>query len=191
MNYFGRRWFSLSAVITMSLLYPGIVYLCRSVVPPLAFVAVALALIGLRLATLRSPVGRVWRMPLVTAATIIAVLAALDTPLAVKAYPAAVSLAAASVFGATLLYPPSLIERFARLHEPDLPPTGQSYCRRVTIVWTVWLSANTIIAAALALAANDEAWAIWTGFIAYLVMGALFAGEVAVRRIVRRRAAKP
>jgi uncharacterized membrane protein len=193
MNCFRRRRFSLSAVavVTASLLYPGIVYLCRSVAPPLAFVAVALALIGLRLATLRSPVGRVWRMPLVTAATIVAVLAALNTPLAVKAYPAAVSLAAASVFAATLLYPPSLIERLARLREPDLPPTGQSYCRKVTIVWTVWLSANTIIAAALALAANDEAWAIWTGFIAYLVMGALFAGEMAVRRIMRRRAVKP
>lgn len=193
MNFSGRRWRSLSsvAVVAATLLYPGIVYFCRSVVPPLAFVAVALALIALRLATLRSPVGRVWRMPLMTAATIIAVLAALDTPLAVKAYPAAVSLAAASVFAATLLYPPSLIERLARLREPDLPPAGQSYCRKVTIVWTVWLSANTIIAAALALAAYDEAWAIWTGFIAYLVMGALFAGEMAVRRILRHGAVKP
>jgi uncharacterized membrane protein len=190
MNCSGHRWLSAVAVVT-ALLYPGIVYLCRSVVPPLAFVAVALALIGLRLATLRSPVGRVWRTPLATAATIIAALAALDTPLAVKAYPAAVSLAAASVFAATLLYPPSLIERLARLREPDLPPAGQSYCRKVTIVWTVWLSANTIIAAAFALAANDEAWAIWTGVIAYLVMGALFAGEMAVRRIMRRRAVKP
>ena len=85
MNCSGHRWLSAVAVVT-ALLYPGIVYLCRSVVPPLAFVAVALALIGLRLATLRSPVGRVWRTPLATAATIIAALAALDTPLAVKAY---------------------------------------------------------------------------------------------------------
>jgi uncharacterized membrane protein len=187
MNYSGPRWFSSSsvAVVAASLLYPGFVYLCRSFVPPLAFVVMALTLIVVRLATLRSPAGRVWRMPLVTAAAIIAVLAGLDTPLAVKAYPAAVSLVAASVFAATLLYPPSLIERIARVREPDLPPAGQSYCLKVTIVWTVWLSTNTIIAAALALAGNDEAWAIWTGFIAYLVMGALFAGEMAVRRIVR------
>src|SRR5215470_8233674 len=151
--------------------------------PPLAFVTVALALIGLRLATLRSPVGRVWRMPLVTAATIIAALAALDTPLAVKAYPAAVSVAAATVFGATLLHPPSLIERFARLREPDLPPAAQSYCRKVTIVWTAWLITNTIIAAVLSLPGHDEAWALWTGLVAYIVMGALFAGEIVVRRI--------
>ena len=113
MHFRRPRSFPLGAValVAAGLLYPGIVYVSRTIVPPLAFVAVALALIGLRLATLRSSVGRVWRVPLVTAATIIVVLAALETPLAVKAYPAAVSLAAASVFAATLLYPPSVIER--------------------------------------------------------------------------------
>lgn len=185
------RLFPLGAValVAASLLYPGIVYLSRAVVPPLVFVAGALALIGLRVATLRSPAGRVWRVPLLSAAGIIAALAALDTPLAVKAYPAAVSLAAATVFAATLIYPPSLIERFARLREPDLPPAAQSYCRKVTIIWTVWLVLNTIIAAALSLPGYDEAWALWTGLVAYLVMGALFTGEIVVRRIVRGGAA--
>ena len=76
------------------------------------------------------------------------------------------------------------------MREPDLPPTAQSYCRKVTIVWTVWLIANTIIAAVLSLPEHDEAWALWTGLVAYLLMGALFAGEIVVRRIVRRRVAK-
>ena len=173
------------ALVAASLLYPGIVYVTRAVVPPLVFIAVALALIGLRLATLRSSMERVWRLPLLSAATIIAALAALDTPLAVKAYPAAVSLAAATVFGATLLHPPSLIERFARLREPDLPPGAQSYCRKLTVVWTVWLIANTVIATVLSLPGHEQAWALWTGLVAYLVMGALFAGEIVVRRIVR------
>ena len=178
------------ALVAASLLYPGIVYVSRAIVPPLTFVAASLALIGLRLATLHSPTERVWRLPLLSAATIIAALAALDAPLAVKAYPAAVSLAAATVFGTTLLHPPSLIERFARLHESDLPPAAQSYCRKVTVVWTIWLIANTIIAAVLSLPGHDEAWALWTGLVAYLFMGALFAGEIVVRRIVRGRDAK-
>jgi len=182
--------FGATALAIATLLYPGIVYVTRTVVPPLAFVAVALALIGLRLATLRSPIDQVWRAPFVIAATGIVLLAALDTPLAVKAYPVAVSLAAASVFGATLLHPPSLIERFARLREVDLPPAAHSYCRKVTIVWTVWLSANTIIAAILALPGNDAAWALWTGLVAYLIMGALFACEIVVRHIIRGRPTK-
>jgi uncharacterized membrane protein len=177
-----------AALVAVSLLYPAIVYVGRASVPPLAFVAAALALIGLRLATLPL-MERVWRVPLLSAATIIGAVAALDTPLAVKAYPAAVSLAAATVFGATLLHPPSLIERFARWQEPDLPPAAQSYCRKVTIVWTAWLMTNTVIAAVLALSGHDEAWALWTGLVAYFVMAALFAGEIVVRRIVRARAA--
>jgi uncharacterized membrane protein len=177
------------ALVAASLLYPAIVHLSRDVVPPLIFVAVALTLIVLRLATLRSPADRVWRVPLLSAAVIIAALAALDGPLAAKAYPAAVSLAATSVFAATLFYPPSLIERFARLRDPDLPPAAESYCRKVTIVWTIWLIINTVVAAALAYPGYDKAWALWTGLVAYLVMGVLFVGEVAVRRIVRGGAA--
>jgi uncharacterized membrane protein len=192
MKFSWPRFFPFGAIALAiaTLLYPGIVYVTRTVVPPLTYVAVALALIGLRLATLRSPIDRVWRAPLVIAATVIAFLAALDTPLAVKAYPVAVSLAVASVFGATLLHPPSLIERFARLREVDLPPAAHSYCRKVTIVWTVWLSANTIIAAILALPGNDAAWALWTGLVAYLIMGALFASEIVVRHIIRGRPTK-
>ena len=182
--------FGATALAIATLLYPGIVYVTRTVVPPLTFVAVALALIGLRLATLRSPIDQVWRVPFVIAATGIVLLAALDTPLAVKAYPVAVSLAAASVFGATLLHPPSLIERFARLREVELPPAALSYCRKVTIVWTVWLSANTIIASILALPGNEAAWALWTGLVAYLIMGALFACEIVVRHIIRGRPTK-
>ena len=179
----------LPALVAASLLYPVIVYVGRAIVPPLAFVAAALALIGLRLATL-PPMQRVSRVPLLSAATIIAALAALDAPLAVKAYPAAVSLAAATVFGATLLHPPSLIERFARWREPDLPPAAQSYCRKVTIVWTAWLMTNTIVAAVLSLPGHDEAWALWTGLVAYFFMAALFAGEIVVRRFARGRVAK-
>jgi uncharacterized membrane protein len=193
MQYSKRKWFPVSTVVlvTATLLYPGIVYVGRATVPALAFVVVALALIVLRVATLRSPAQLVWRMPLGVAAATIVGLAMLDAPLAVKAYPVAVSLTAATVFAATLVNPPSLIERFARLREPDLPQAAQSYCRTVTMVWTVWLTLNTVISAALAVPGNEAVWAIWTGLVAYLVMGALFAGEFAIRCILQRRAAKP
>jgi uncharacterized membrane protein len=32
-----------------------------------------------------------------------------------------------------------------------------------------------------------EVWTIYNGFIAYLLMGALFGGEFLVRRVVRRK----
>jgi uncharacterized membrane protein len=178
------------ALIIASLLYPGIVYVGRTIVPALAFVTIALTLIALRLATIRSPSQRVWRMPLAVAAMTIVTLAMLDAPLAVKAYPATISLAATVMFGTTLFHPPSMIERFARLREPSLLPAGQSYCRKLTIVWTVWLSANTIISAVLAISGNDFAWTIWTGVVAYVAMGFLVLGEIVIRHVLRRRAAK-
>ncbi len=185
----GNRWgpFGTAALVAASILYPGLVYAGRATVPPLAFVALALMLIGARLAVSTSPAARVWRLPLAAAAVLIAALAALDGQLAAKAYPVVLSLGAAAVFGASLLRPPSLIERFARLQEPDLPPEGQAYCRIVTVVWAVWLVVNALVAAGLALWGSDTAWALWTGVVAYMVMGVLFGGEFLVRRVVRRR----
>ncbi|WP_431855370.1 hypothetical protein [Azospirillum sp.] len=177
----------MAALAVAGVLYPALVYAGRAAVPPLAFVAVALALIGGRIAVCSSPAARVWRRPLAAAAVLIGLLAALDGALAAKAYPVVLSLGTAAAFGASLLRPPSLVESFARLQEPDLPPEGQAYCRTVTAVWTVWLVLNAAVAGALALWGSDEAWALWTGVVAYVVMGALFGGEVLVRRAVRRR----
>ncbi|KAA0678511.1 hypothetical protein [Azospirillum brasilense] len=179
--------FGVAALVVAGALYPALVYGGRALVPPLAFVAVALALIGARIAACSAPEARVWRLPLAAAAALVGLLAALDGALAAKAYPVALSLGTAAVFGASLRQPPSLVERFARLQEPDLPPAGQAYCRTVTMVWTVWLVVNAAVAGALALWGSDEAWALWTGLIAYIVMGALFGGEVLVRRSLRRR----
>ena len=179
--------FGVAALVATGALYPVLVYYGRALVPPLAFVAVALALIGLRFAVCSSPAARVWRLPLAAAAALVGVLAAFDGALAAKTYPVGLSLGTAAVFAASLLHPPSLVERFARLREPDLPPAGQAYCRTVTVMWTVWLLLNAAIAGMLALWGSDEAWALWTGLVAYLVMGVLFGGEFLIRRSMRRR----
>lgn len=98
-------------------------------------------------------------------------------------YPASISASMLIVFGATLFRPPTMVERFARLREPDLPEQSVRYTRRVTEAWCVFFVCNGAIAVYTALFASREAWALYNGFIAYLLMGALFAGE----RLVRRR----
>jgi uncharacterized membrane protein len=172
----------------LGIAYPGLVYAGRASVPPLAFVAAALGLVCLRAAASHDA-ARPWRFPLAVSAVAIATIAIVDQSLAVKAYPCVLSLAAASVFGLSLRCPPSLIERFARLREPDLAIEGQAYCRTVTKVWTAWLLANAAVAGWLGAVGSDEAWVLWTGLISYLVSGSLFAGEFAVRRIVLAKAA--
>ena len=100
-------------------------------------------------------------------------------------YPAFVSLSLLSVFGRSLVRPPTVIERIARLSEPDLPPAGILYTRRVTQVWCVFFMANAGVSIATVFVSR-EAWLFYNGFLAYLLMGLLFAGEWLVRQRIRR-----
>ena len=107
-----------------------------------------------------------------------------------RLYPAAVNLGMLLLFGVSLACPPSMVERFARLRESDLPPAGVRYTRRVTQVWCAFFVANGAVAAYTALLASREMWTLYNGFIAYLLMGALFAGEWLVRRHLAHRPAR-
>lgn len=99
-----------------------------------------------------------------------------------RLYPASISASMLILFGATLLRPPTMVERFARLSEPDLPPAAVRYTRHVTEAWCLFFAFNGAIAVYTALAASRETWALYNGFISYILMGTLFAGERAVRR---------
>ncbi|HEY1723641.1 MAG TPA: hypothetical protein VGG27_20525 [Magnetospirillaceae bacterium] len=181
-----KGWVALAAV--GGLAYPFLVYFGITVIPPAALLLVALILIAARIVSLSRLVGSRWWLAAfgVAALGLIGLLAAAPA-LAVKAYPVAVSLAVAAVFALSLVFPPTLIERIARLTEPDLPPEGVIYTRKVTWVWVFFLIGNAIISIATALYGSLEQWTLWNGFLSYIAMGALFSGELVVRRVVRRR----
>jgi uncharacterized membrane protein len=166
-----------------SLLYPIIVFAALPHAPAALIVALAIALAGLRLLATRGRGAR--RVALLGFTGISALLLALllvEPALAAKAYPVLVSLAVAGLFGASLVWPPTLIERIARRSQPALGPEGVSYTRRLTWIWMVFLLANAAIAAALSLWGSLAAWTLWTGLLSYVLMGLLFVGEWSVRR---------
>jgi uncharacterized membrane protein len=173
--------------IGLGVFYPALVYALQSTLSQGGFVAIAVATIALRVATLHKASALLWRGPLLMAVPALLIVLLVVPDKAAKAYPVAMSLAAAAVFGGTLIAPPSLIEQIARLQEPDLSEEGQAYCRKVTLVWTVWLVLNALIAGLLGWTGQDSAWAIWTGIVAYAVMALLFLGEIAIRRRIRQR----
>jgi uncharacterized membrane protein len=105
-----------------------------------------------------------------------------NSEILLRFYPAAMSLGMLLLFSLSLKFPPSMIERFARLREPNLPLAGVQYTRRVTQVWCAFFVANGTVAAWTALYASRDAWAMYNGLIAYILMGALFAGESLLRR---------
>jgi uncharacterized membrane protein len=178
--------------IVGGLAYPPLVYFGISRLPPGIIVLFGLGLIGLRLLgtwRVERQMAGAGVLVLGLASAGLAALLLLSPSLATLAYPVAVSLATAMIFGLSLIKPPTVIERIARLREPDLAPRGVIYARRVTMVWTVFLVANGLVSGASAVWGTLETWTLWNGLISYLLMGMLFVGEIGVRRIVRRRQA--
>ena len=136
----------------------------------------------------------VWRLPqarplAMVAAAVLLLLGLLgEAELGMRAYPVAVSLILLAVFAGSLFQGMPIIERLARLQEPDLPPEGVRYTRKVTWAWCGFFIVNGGIAAWTALYADLAAWALYNGCISYLLMGLMFAVEWLCRRRVRRTA---
>jgi uncharacterized membrane protein len=172
-------------MICITLIYPLAVWLGQGQIEP-RFLAAMLVLVGLtRLHMLKiSQAGR-WWMGGTVLLFLLAVWSNVLFPL--KLYPVLVNAALLGVFAYSLISPPSMIERFARIREPNLPTRAIGYTRRVTQVWCIFFAANGVIALMTAVWASSAAWTLYNGLIAYLMMGLLFAGEYIVRCHFKRQ----
>lgn len=168
--------------IALSLAYPLVVYLALGRFEPrwLALLLVALAVLR-ALATRQA----VWLVAACGAVVLAALAGLFNAALPLKLYPALVNAVMLAIFAVSLQFPPTVVERIARLTEPDLPPHAVRYTRRVTQIWCLFFVCNGTLALATALWASDRAWAIYNGGIAYVLMGTLFAAEWRVRQRVR------
>ncbi|EGR0620734.1 hypothetical protein LG851_000804 [Vibrio parahaemolyticus] len=102
-----------------------------------------------------------------------------------KFYPVVVNICMLCVFAFSLKQPQSIIERLARLQEPELPPSGVAYTRKVTMVWCVFFVLNATFALYTCFL-PVKIWTLYNGLISYLLAGSLFAGEWIVRQFVRK-----
>lgn len=117
------------------------------------------------------------------------ILFLIDHSLAIKSYPVLMSFSFAIVFGYSLFYPPTIVEKFARLREPDLDRHGVQYTRKVTIAWVVFFLINGSFSAWTAVYASLETWTIYNGFISYILIGLMFGLEFIIRLLVKQRKA--
>ncbi len=97
-------------------------------------------------------------------------------------FPVVMNLGFLMNFGQSLWLPPPIVERFARLIDPELSPAEVQYCRRVTQAWCVFFALNAATTALLAWFAPLAWWAAYSGFIAYVLVGLLMAAEYLVRK---------
>ncbi len=175
----------------LALIYPLLVYyglLHFSV----QWVGIALAVfLAARVLVLRKKLGDEQLKQSLFPALLLAILCALASVFlnqagALKLIPTVINVAFLMGFATTLWKPPSMIERFARLQEPQLSKPAIRYTRQVTLVWCVFFIINGSIALYTALYSSIETWALYNGLIAYLLMGALFAIEYLVRLRVKK-----
>jgi uncharacterized membrane protein len=171
--------------------YPFAVYFALGVASPRVVGLATLALLALRLA-LVSPgklaaVARVFApVALVFGSASLAAVVWGDARALLLA-PALFNAAMLAVFAISLARSQSAIERLARAQVGELSPEEVTYCRRVTKVWCFFFAANGIVCAALALWASRETWAAYTGGLAYVMLGTLFATEYVYRHWRFRR----
>ncbi|CAG9180238.1 COG4648 family protein [Cupriavidus pampae] len=168
-------------LVALTLCYPVVVYVGLQYWPPRIVALFLIALLVLRLAAGKQAGARA--MALVAAAVAAVVMASGDA-MPLKLYPVFINALMLGLFGWSLRYPPTVVERIARMREPDLPPAGVAYTRKVTIAWCVFFCCNGAVALGTALFADDATWALYNGAIAYVLIGTMFAAEWLVRRRV-------
>ncbi len=170
------------AIWCLLLAYPLIIYFglqelsLQQIGLTVAFVA------GLRLLSLRPGGTPILHYLLAVSLAAVALFTLLaDRAEGLRYYPVAVNALLFAVFAASLWRGPSLVERMARLTEPELPPNAVAYTRKVTVVWCLFFMVNGLTSLYTALWGSLELWTLYNGLISYLFMAALFAVEWLVR----------
>lgn len=164
----------------LTLAWPLLVHVLLPHAPAWPLLALGVALVCWRL-----PSGyRRWGIALALAAA--GLVGSGHAALGVRIWPVLINAGLLGAFWWSLRHPPSLIERLARRQEPDLPPRGVRYTRRVTQVWCGFFAINGTLALATALYADPALWTLYNGGIAYMLSALLFAIEWCVRQRIKK-----
>ncbi len=168
------------------LAYPLVLYLAQTRLEtrPIAALILALYVVTFEF-RVRGSKTEFWSIlrPHLPLGVLIAIALALGERTLLLLLPSLVSLYVFGTFAWTLRQGPSMIERFARMVEDDLPPFTFRYCRRVTIIWCGFLGLNAIGVAGLALFGPVAWWAAYTGLVFYLLLGLLLGTEFCFRKL--------
>jgi len=169
-------------IVVLSVIYPLWVYFYIQTLPAVFFglFVAGLALIKYLLATNKTS-GHELAL-LVAALTCSAFMIFSESPYSIKLYPVLISSFMASLFAVSLLSNESLIERMARLSGKTITPISKQYTKKLTAIWSVLLCINALIALYLTYFSSTQAWALYSGLIAYIFFGLFILAELVYRR---------
>lgn len=171
----------------LGIAYPFVVYLASDHLGSQIVLAVVGLLILARLGLSGLAASRSFLIIGVIGAVATGLLALFDLEQAPLFYPVFMNLGASAAFGISLFSSASLIETMARVYEPAPSAQAKVYMRKVTVLWCVFLAINAAVSLATVLQSDRALWLFYNGFLSYVLMGLLFAGEYLVRRHVKQR----
>ena len=121
--------------VALTILYPLVVYFTLGHLEPRLLALILLVVYGTRylLGRRNAPGYAAWLFGGVASFAVL--VFAMGSQAALYYYPVLINVILFVLFGHSILYPPTVIERIARLREPDLPASGVAYTRKVTLVW--------------------------------------------------------
>jgi uncharacterized membrane protein len=117
----------------------------------------------------------------------LAALAWTENVLILQFYPTFVNLGLLSAFGATLIYPPTMVQRFAMAAGMAVNRRSIAYTRAVTVLWCVFFALNAAVSGIITIEGSMRTWTIYNGFLSYLIVGIIFAAEYLFRQFYMRR----
>jgi uncharacterized membrane protein len=174
------------AAFILVLVYPGIVYyaLTELGARELSWLLLPVLAVAVLSRLPRERNARIWDALKVPAAMalLIALTAVFDDHRFLLVTPVLVNAILLAGFAGSLRTRTPLVERFARMQVADLSGEEVEYCRQVTLMWSAFFVLNGSTAALLALWAPLSWWALYTGLLAYLLVGMIGASEYVVRK---------
>ena len=104
----------------------------------------------------------------------------------VKFYPVVVNFSLFMMFFVTSFHKETVIQRFAKIIEPNIKPKALEYTRKLTYIWAGITFLNFLISLATVYM-SEKVWALYNGCISYILIGLIFAIEYVVRINFKRK----
>lgn len=97
-----------------------------------------------------------------------------------KYYPVIVNFVLFCIFFGSTFSEETVIQKMAKLMEPNIKPKALEYTRKLTYIWSIFMLANFFISLATVFM-SEKVWAIYNGFLSYMLVGGFFIIEYMVR----------
>ena len=130
----------------IALLYPLLIYFGLQQFDTRIIAGILLALILARVIVSKFAISNFAFISVSVVAIAIAISTLISgSSLHLKLYPVLINFCLMTIFVYSLFKPPTVIEKIARLSEPDLPESGVIYTRKVTQVWSIFFSSTAVL----------------------------------------------